>query len=97
MAVMKAHTQNEHKPEHTDLEILGELPLTEALPLIMEQYQVSEDDAFELWVNNRPPTGFEDVIRLSAEEYNEYAKELKETSLGSFKLTFKKRHGDENI
>jgi hypothetical protein len=93
---MRKQTQNEHQPEHKSLESLGTMPMEEALPIIMEQYQVNEDRALLLWLNNRPPTGFEDSIGIPAEEVDDYMKEVKKRSLGTFRLSFKKRREGEN-
>lgn len=81
---MSDKAQSTPNPEPLDLKILGSMPVKEALPLIMEQYQVDEDRALLLWISNGPPTGFEDVIRLPPEERAKYVEEIKRTSLGSF-------------
>lgn len=76
--------------EPLDLETLGAMPMNQALPIIMEQYHVDKDDALELWINNGPPTGFEDVIRLSPEEFDKYREESKKTSTYLFSFGGKK-------
>jgi hypothetical protein len=83
---MSKQPQNTQDSKRTDLKTLGAMPLKEALPIIMEQYQVDEDQAFLLWTGNRPPNIHSDIVTLPPDEFKEYVEESKRNSLGGFTM-----------